>query len=475
MNTYTSIKSNRLGISSNWENTNFFKQNAPLLDFNLTKVLQGILFVANQERKGHWKTKEWLDYWANTDELKGTFKWTLKHGAWRKVQKKIIGLSEVPTIIGRTKIYQFSDKIIVSLGYFLNLDMLTDPQLFYIRKKFKFVLKKLFFLHKKKVEVLHNNFWMVDWCRRWFFETHTFVESSRDLLPVLLGLKRNLRFFRKKLFIANKYISRELHYLVRIYQTNVFFIRTFTALWTVFFAEKIDVILLSNIISQELCILRKRHQNFLNYIKIIFSFFFNKYCKTKIRGIYLIIKGRLTLSRRVQVRTQIKIIKYGVIKKTEFGIISDYNLSISYNRFGIVSVQVLVQQIWKKNLFSIWKKKEISSFININSWQQLNFYKIIQKHLYIKNLEITKLNFFNYIYYKHKLDVNFNNKNKKTKYFPQRLTKVLKNFKKKYFNVFKIEEKNNFQKFNNFLFFNKKEKKKFFFFLFSLKNKENFF
>ena len=164
-----------------------------------------------------------------------------------------------------------------------------------------------------------------------------------------------------------------------------------------------------------------------------------------IQGIKIIITGRTTNYRRQIRRTQKKIITFGKFKKNFLKVHAGHSIQISYNRYGIISVQIYYQMASKfsekfydknipeimTNYFSIKKfQEELNFYTNLNS-NYFNFIDIIRNKIntksicfiynktkYSKKLELYK----NYQMYKKnkftKDTINYYIKNNKIKTLP---------------------------------------------------------
>lgn len=162
-----------------------------------------------------------------------------------------------------------------------------------------------------------------------------------------------------------------------------------------------------------------------------------------IEGMKIVITGRTTNYRRQIRRTQKKIISFGKLKKNFLKVHAGHSMQISYNRYGIISVQIYYQMASKfcekfydkeipeilTNYFSIKKFEEkISFYTNLNSsyFNLINpsnknsskrFHFIYNKNKYSKKAQLYK----NYQIYKKNKSItkefNYYTKNKKIKTF----------------------------------------------------------
>lgn len=127
------------------------------------------------------------------------------------------------------------------------------------------------------------------------------------------------------------------------------------------------------------------------------------------QGLMITITGRTTNFRRQVRRTQKKIIRIGSLKRNYLATESGHSLQLSYNRYGVISVQVSYQM---QPLIGI-KKSEwfLSSSIT-------HFFSIKKMEEDISKASGGKINFFEYIKTESQKKIKIHrNLTKKTKFF----------------------------------------------------------
>jgi len=255
---------------------------------------------------------------------------------------QIRGFGIQPGMQGKTKILRSSNQILISSYFYLSYDGATEEQI----KKFNDNIQNIAeLIHKETnytVRFKSFNYFIF----YWRFEIFNGINCSKKLYnKVMKCVFRNPQLVKehmrhKRLKSKVDYVNRYL----RRFRRNKFYNRTFYPILSAFTFKEFDSHIAAKAIALELQILRKQHKKFLYFIKKFINICFKKWNSKKyIQGIKIIVTGRTTNYRRQVRRTQKKIITFGNFKKNYLRTHSGHNIQLSYNRYGIISVQVFYQ------------------------------------------------------------------------------------------------------------------------------------
>lgn len=375
----TNSKALRLGISHKWH----YSAHGPISNFHFENKIT--VFINNL-----------VDYIVPQAPTNAKTKNT-----------QIRGFGIQPGMQGKTKIVRSTNQIFISSYFYLSYDGATEEQI----KKFNQSIQNIAeLIHKEtKYTIRFKSFnYFIFY---WRFELFNGINCSKKLYnKIIKCIFRNPKL--EKEHMRHKKLKEKIDYVnryLRRFRKNKFYNRTFYPILSAFNFQEFDSHIAAKTIALELQILRKQHKKFLYFIKKFINICFTKWNKNKmIQGIKIIITGRTTNYRRQIRRTQKKIITFGKFKKNFLKVHSGHSIQISYNRYGIISVQIYYQMASKfsekfydknipeiiTNYFSIKKFQEnLTFYTNLNS-KYFNFIDTINNKINTKN--------FNFIYNKTK-------------------------------------------------------------------------
>jgi len=134
-------------------------------------------------------------------------------------------------------------------------------------------------------------------------------------------------------------------YEMHVYSKNRFFHRALYCILAGFITG--DAVLLSNLFSNEVALLRKHHQKYFSFISLILLFCYERcnningdYKDKLILGILVAFKGRLTLRTRQLPRKAKLRFQCGTLKTNESNLFLFYNSASAITRFGVVGIKV---------------------------------------------------------------------------------------------------------------------------------------
>lgn len=424
----TNSKALRLGISHKWN----YSAHGPISNFHLenkiTIFINSLVDYVVPQAPANAKTK-------NT---------------------QIRGFGIQPGMQGKTKIIRSANQIFISSYFYLSYDGATEEQI----KKFNQSIQNVAeLIHKETtytIQFKSFNYFIF----YWRFELFNGINCSKKLYnKIIKCIFRNPKLEKehirhKKLKLKIDYVNR---YLKR-FKKNKFYNRTFYPILSAFNFQEFDSHIAAKTIALELQILRKQHKKFLYFIKKFINICFKKWNETKlIQGIKIVITGRTTNYRRQIRRTQKKILTFGIFKKNFLKIHAGHSIQISYNRYGVISVQLYYQmasqfseKFYDKNIPEL-----LTNYFSIKKFQEkINFYTNINKDYFNFNNINIKNNSknFNFIYNKNKYSKKFQlYKNyqihKKNNFFNSEFNYYAKNKKIKIFesDFISFYENNNFK------------------------------
>jgi len=313
-----------------------------------------------------------------------------------------IEIGNTNILVGSFSITSYFGGIIVYINFFFDLKITTKNQIDELKKGLKHAKIYLMKVLKLKITFILNNFYMF----MWKYELYNDCVDIGSLRAIQTAQKTNPYYIvETEYFRTIRGSFEEIKRQFNFYAKNQFFYRVIQPLFILFHHKHLDCRIIANIIAHELGLLRKGHKYFLLFIKNILSFFFNRYNK-KIKGIKIIIKGRLTLQNRQTRRKQKKIILFGTMHDSKRNVYIAESSSLAHNRFGIINVNLSYSYHKRVDLTDLKKKTKNNNIATV-------FYKgvFIKRHkpmltAILKDQKIFMSFFFLFPFLKNRLTLN---------------------------------------------------------------------
>lgn len=169
---------------------------------------------------------------------------------------------------------------------------------------------------------------------------------AKDFTEVLLLAST---YTQIKCFFFYKSITKLYDYLLNLsklkrYKRNQYFHRIFNILFSVFAFKKFDLVLMSNAIAYEFKNLRKRHKAFVGFLKDIIALLFFVFKDfSSLRGLRLVIKGRMVPFTRQLPMAQKKVLSFGYLDTSDYSQFLQSANSLAKGRFGVISITLTIQ------------------------------------------------------------------------------------------------------------------------------------
>ena len=185
---------------------------------------------------------------------------------------------------------------------------------------------------------------------RLFWKIETFFGMNmpfwvKNKIQRAIEINPNLKT-QKKMLTPIFFKYKTLRWILKRYRKEQYYKRAIPPMLSAFIFSDFDVDILTRAIAFELQILRVFHQKFIWFVLNFFKIWFTKFnnASNRLEALVMKIKGRLTLKRRQIPRSNLKIYRFGKIKRSDQGKEAGHALYFAYNRYGVISVSISYQK-----------------------------------------------------------------------------------------------------------------------------------
>lgn len=311
----TNAKSLRLGITHQW----FYKAHGPIADFHvdhkIKQYIQNLVEYVVPQAPKNTKTKN------------------------KKVKKFPIQ----PGVQGKTIALRTASEICIISFFYLNYDGATPKQIDQFHNNISRIKWILHEETKCNINIRLINYFMFFWRYEGFLGL---ARSRRLHKKFALCAKDHsiLKLERAYYNLVKSKINKIKRRIPRTFKRQRYYRRSIQPLISSFLFFDFDSDIAAKTVAFELQILRIEHKKFMYYVRRFFKVSFKLWNHYKLmEGMQIKINGRLTNYRRQARRTQTKVYKMGLIKKSNSGCESSHSISVGYNRYGVISVQITYQ------------------------------------------------------------------------------------------------------------------------------------
>jgi hypothetical protein len=386
----TNAKSLRLGITHQW----YYKAHGPIANFHIDHKIKQ--YVQNL-------VEHVVPQAPKNAKTKGS------------KEKKF---PVQPGLQGKTIALRATSEIFIISFFYLNYDGATPKQI----NEFHSNISRLKWMLHEETKCTINlkllNYFMFFWR----FEAFLGLTGSKRLnkkISDCINRHSLLKAERSYYNLVKKHVFKIKKSIPKTFKRERYYRRSIHPLICSFLFFDFDADIATKAIAFELQILRIEHKKFVYYIRRFFKVSFKLWHKFGIiEGLQLKINGRLTNYRRQSRRTQTKIFTLGLIKRSHTACESGHSLSVAYNRYGAISVQLTYQarpviaEKWENRSpytpYNIFSMKEVLENC-IQLWD-INFKENLHNSTSIINnfcinkqkIESKTINYLNNVFIKYK-------------------------------------------------------------------------
>ena len=257
-----------------------------------------------------------------------------------------------PGIQGRTLVLRGSDSLQLMIFFYLNYDGADDAQLAEFRRNFGLLREQLQRESGLRVQLSTLNYFAFFWRLETFCGIRT-PPRVRKKVERCIARHRHLqleRLYYGAFLPGMRHTRRAL----RSFRRERYFTRTFSPLLAAFAFGEFDADIAARAIALELQMLRIYHRRFLRYVQRFLGLGFSYWNRRRaLEGLMLEVRGRTTDHRRQVSRSSVKVMRFGVLKRSHLRRESGHCRYLAFNRYGVLSVALtyalrpVVEERWE--------------------------------------------------------------------------------------------------------------------------------